>query len=230
MNPLRRLEAEIAACRKCPRLVAWRERVASEKAPRYRGWDYWGRPLPGWGDPGSRVLAVGLAPAAHGGNRTGRMFTGDSSGDTLARALHAAGFANMPRSESREDGLRLRDIYITAAVRCAPPGNQPAPLEFRNCAGYLGREFALLGRVRVVVALGGQAFGAALRMLEEAGAPLGRPRPKFGHGTEHVFDVPGRGRVVLLGAYHPSRQNTNTGRLTQGMLDGVFRRARKLAK
>lgn len=226
MDSLHRLESEIAGCRRCPRLVAWREGVAREKAPRYRDWDYWGRPLPGWGDPQARLLVVGLAPAAHGGNRTGRMFTGDSSGTTLMRALHATGFASRPRSESRDDGLRLRDLYITAAVRCAPPGNKPTPQEFRNCAGYLVREFALLWRVRVVVALGGQAFGAALGMLRAAGAAIPKPQPKFAHSAEHVFDVPGRGRVVLLGAYHPSRQNTNTGRLTQEMLDGVFREAR----
>ncbi len=226
MDSLHRLESEIAGCRRCPRLVAWRERVAREKAPRYRYWDYWGRPLPGWGDARARVLVVGLAPAAHGGNRTGRMFTGDSSGTTLMRALHAAGFASRPRSESRDDGLRLRDLYITAAVRCAPPGNRPAPQEFRNCAGYLAQEFALLDRVRVVVALGGQAFGAALKMFEESGAAVPRPRPKFGHGVEYRFEVPRHDRVALLGAYHPSRQNTNTRRLTQEMLNRVFRRAK----
>ncbi|MEM3086191.1 MAG: uracil-DNA glycosylase [Halobacteria archaeon] len=248
MESLRVLNAEITACRACPRLVAWRERVAREKKPEYRDERYWGLPLPGFGDPGARVLVVGLAPAAHGGNRTGRMFTGDSSGNTLMRALHAAGFANRPRSESRDDGLRLADLYITAAVRCAPPGNKPTPREFANCGGYLGREFALLDRVRVVVALGGHAFGASLRLLESAGAAIPKPKPRFGHAVEHRFVVPGRSRpatlafrsetglrrgprrVVLIGAYHPSRQNTNTGRLTQEMLDRVFRAAGRIAR
>jgi uracil-DNA glycosylase family 4 len=217
MESLRVLNAEITACRVCPRLVAWRERVARERKPQYRDERYWGRPLPGFGDPRARVLVVGLAPAAHGGNRTGRMFTGDSSGNTLARALHAAGFANRPRSESRDDGLRLRDLYITAAVRCAPPGNKPTPREFANCGGYLGREFALLDRVRVVVALGGQAFGASLRMLEAAGATLPRPRPRFGHGAEYSFEIP-----RLFG---PSRPAT----LAFRNANGVGRGSRTLA-
>ena len=218
------LEGEVTACRRCPRLVAWRERVAREKRASFAGWDYWGRPLPGFGDPDARILVFGLAPAAHGGNRTGRVFTGDRSGDWLFAAMHRTGLANQPTSVSRDDGLRLRDAWVTAAVRCAPPANRPTPQERDNCLPWSERELTLLPRVCVIVCLGAFAWDAALRVRAALGDPAPRPRPRFGHGTE----VPGE-RWTLLGCFHPSQQNTFTGRLTEAMLDAVFERARELA-
>ena len=218
MTGLDELEREVISCRRCPRLVAWREETARVKRAAYAGEEYWGRPLPGLGDPRARVLVLGLAPAAHGGNRTGRIFTGDRSGDWLFAALWRAGFANQPQSLSRDDGLQLSDCWITAAVRCAPPANKPTPTERDNCLPYAARELALLSEVRVIVCLGSFAWDAALRLL----GPV-RPRPRFGHGAEATV-----GRYALLGSYHPSQQNTFTGKLTEAMLDDVFRRARGL--
>jgi uracil-DNA glycosylase len=219
------LEAEVVSCRRCPRLVAWRERVAREKRAAYAGEDYWGRPVPGFGDPAARVFVLGLAPAAHGGNRTGRVFTGDRSGDWLFAALHRTGFANQATSTHRDDGLRLRDCWIAAAVRCAPPANRPTPAERDNCLPYAARELELMGTVRVIVCLGAFAWNAALRLAAMRGTALPRPRPRFGHGTELEA-----GDLVLLGCFHPSQQNTFTGKLTAGMLDAVFARAAELAR
>jgi uracil-DNA glycosylase len=220
---LEALTAEIVACRRCPRLVEWRERVARERVARYRDEPYWGRPLPGFGDAGARILVVGLAPAAHGGNRTGRVFTGDRSGDVLWAALHATGLADRPSSRRRDDGLRLDGAYIAAAVRCAPPANRPTVEERDACLPFLVRELALLADVRVVVALGAFGWDASLRALGASGAAV-RPRPRFGHGAEARV-----GRYALIGSYHPSQQNTFTGRLTPAMLEEVLRRARDLA-
>jgi uracil-DNA glycosylase len=214
------LEARIHDCRRCPRLVAWRERVAAEKRAAFRDQTYWGRPIGGFGDPEARVVLLGLAPAAHGANRTGRMFTGDRSGDFLYAALHRAGFANQPVSSGLGDGLALRDCWITAAVRCAPPANRPLPSERDNCAAWLRAELGLLERARVVVCLGAFAWEAAFRQL----APALRPRPRFGHGAEAAT-----GELTLLGCFHPSQQNTFTGRLTPPMIDAVLERARALA-
>jgi uracil-DNA glycosylase family 4 len=218
------LEAEVIACRRCPRLVQWRERIAREKRASFADEAYWGRPLPGFGDPAARVLILGLAPAAHGANRTGRIFTGDRSGDWLFAALHRTGFASQPESVALDDGLELRDCYITAAVRCAPPANRPTPAERDACLPYAVRELELLPALRVVLCLGGFAWAAALRLLVRAGEPVPRPRPAFGHGAE----VAG-GRLTVLGSFHPSQQNTFTGRLTEPMTDDVLRRARALA-
>ncbi|MBI2370573.1 MAG: uracil-DNA glycosylase [Deltaproteobacteria bacterium] len=223
---LNRLKRRVIACARCPRLVGYRERIAREKVRRYREWDYWGRPVPSFGDPAARLLVVGLAPAAHGGNRTGRIFTGDESGNWLYRALYAAGFANQPCSRHRDDGLRLTDCYITAAIHCAPPANKPSRAELLACRPYLIEELTLLPRVRVILALGGIAFRVVLQALSQVGMPTPRPAPRFGHGAEYV--LPG-GRV-LLASYHPSQQNTHTGRLTRRMLHGVFRRAAKLLR
>jgi uracil-DNA glycosylase family 4 len=214
------LEARICACRRCPRLVAWRERVAREKRAAFAGEEYWGRPVPGFGDANARVMVLGLAPAAHGGNRTGRIFTGDRSGDWLFAALYRAGFANQPQSRARDDGLELRGCFVTASVRCAPPANRPTAEERDNCLPYLVRELELLRALRALVCLGAFAWDAALRAL----GPRLRPRPRFAHGAE--VEVAGR---VLLGCYHPSQQNTFTGRLTEAMLDAVLARARELA-
>ena len=219
------LAARIVACRRCPRLVRHREAVAVAPPRRYRGETYWARPLPGWGDPRARVLVMGLAPAAHGGNRTGRMFTGDRSGDWLYRALHDAGFANQPASTHRHDGLRLRDLYITAALRCAPPDNKPTPAELARCQPFLLEELRRLERVAVVVALGKIGWDAYLRARRALDAAVPRPLPRFGHGAEAAMPD----GIVLLGSFHPSQQNTFTGRLTRPMLDGVFARARRLA-
>jgi uracil-DNA glycosylase family 4 len=219
------LTREVEACRACPRLVAWREESAAKPPRRHAGETYWARPVPGFGDPSARLLVVGLAPAAHGGNRTGRVFTGDSSGDFLFAALHRAGYANRPGSARRGDGLALTGAYVLAPVRCAPPDNRPTPEEFDRCRPFFARELALLPNVRVLLALGGLAWASALRVLGEAGAVIPRPAPAFGHGAETRLDVPGRGRVTLLGSYHVSRQNTNTGRLTPAMLDAVLARA-----
>jgi len=222
------LTREIVACRACPRLVAWREASAANPPRRYAGETYWARPVPGFGDAAAGLLLVGLAPAAHGGNRTGRMFTGDSSGDFLFAALHRAGYASQPGSTRRGDGLALTGAYVLSPVRCAPPDNRPTPGEFDRCRPFFAREWALLPRVRVVLALGGLAWASALKVLAEAGAPIPRPAPVFGHGAETVLEVPGRGPVALLGSYHVSRQNTNTGRLTPAMFDAVLARARDL--
>jgi len=221
---LRALSAEIVDCRACPRLVEWREQVAREKRASFRDETYWGRPAPGFGDPHARVLVAGLAPAAHGANRTGRVFTGDRSGDFLFASLFRSGFANQPTSTAIDDGLELRDAYVAAAVRCAPPANQPTPEERDRCLPYLVRELELLAAVKVIVVLGGFAYDAVARLLAAAGSPLPVPRPKFGHGVEVVTD-----RAVVLCCYHPSQQNTFTGRLTEPMLDDVFLRARALA-
>ncbi len=216
---LRELEAEIVTCRACPRLVAWREEVARVKRASFAGETYWGRPVPGFGDPDAAVLVFGLAPAAHGGNRTGRVFTGDRSGDWLFAALHRAGFANQPTSVSIDDGLRLTGCWISAAVRCAPPANRPTTEERDTCLPWFERELVELTSVRVIVCLGGFAWDAALRVL---GSP--RPKPKFGHAAETALH-----RFTLLGSYHVSQQNTFTGKLTEPMLDAVFTRARELA-
>jgi uracil-DNA glycosylase family 4 len=213
----------VISCRRCPRLVAWREEVARVRRAAFASENYWGRPLPGFGDPQARVLLLGLAPAAHGGNRTGRIFTGDRSGDWLFAALWRTGFANQPTSVARDDGLELTDAYITAAVRCAPPANKPTPEERDNCLPYLVREIALLESVRVIVTLGSFGWDAALRALVAIGEPRPRPRPKFGHGVEAPI-----GRFTLLGCFHPSQQNTFTGKLTEPMIDGVLARAKEL--
>jgi uracil-DNA glycosylase family 4 len=218
------LEREITDCRRCPRLVAWREEVARVKRAAFAGEEYWGRPLPGFGDPDASVIVLGLAPAAHGGNRTGRVFTGDRSGDWLFAALHRAGFANQPESRSRGDGLRLRDCWVAAAVRCAPPANRPTPAERDRCLPYFARELELLEHAKAIVCLGGFAWDAALRALASRGTELPRPRPRFGHGAEA-----GIGGLTLLGCYHPSQQNTFTGRLTVGMMEEVLARAREVA-
>jgi len=216
--------AEIIECRRCPRLVAWREAVAQNPPRRHAGQDYWARPVPGWGDPAARVLMVGLAPAANGGNRTGRIFTGDRSGDFLFAALWRTGFANQPTSVSRDDGLTLRGLYVTAVNRCAPPGNKPTTEERDNCLPYLVRELALLHEVRAIVALGAFGWDGALRAIEAAGVGLPRPRPKFGHGAEARI-----GSYALFGVFHPSQQNTFTRRLTEPMLDAVLLRVRAVA-
>jgi uracil-DNA glycosylase len=218
---LERLAREITRCRRCPRLVAHRELIARIKRRQFREEDYWGRPLPGFGDPAARVLIVGLAPAAHGGNRTGRMFTGDQSGDWLFRALYEAGFANQALSVARQDGLVLHDAYVTAAARCAPPDNKPSVAELERCRPYLLRERALLERVRVVVALGRIAFATVLNVERTAGVGLPRPLPRFVHGA--VTSLGGR---TVIASYHPSRQNTQTGRLSRPMLAAIFARAR----
>lgn len=225
MTTLAELNEQLIACRRCPRLVEWRERVAREKKRAYRDDVYWGRPLPGLGDAAARLLIVGLAPAAHGGNRTGRMFTGDSSADSLFIALHAAGFANQTTSRHRGDGLALHDAYITAAVHCAPPDNSPTPEEIRTCQFWLEQEFALLPRPRVVVTLGHIAYTAYLRVAERQGQVVPRPRPPFGHNCAYQL---ADGGPLLITCYHPSRQNTQTGRLTQEMLNAVFLRARRV--
>jgi uracil-DNA glycosylase family 4 len=217
------LSATIVDCFACPRLVAWRELVAREKVARFRNDEYWGRPLPGFGDPNAGILLVGLAPAAHGGNRTGRIFTGDASGDFLWAALHETGFANRSNSRRADDGLRLRDVYIAAVVRCAPPANKPAPDERDRCLPYLVRELELLPNVHVIVPLGAFAWDGVLRALAALG-DLARPRPRFGHGAEATV-----GGYTLVGSFHPSQQNTFTGKLTAPMFEGVLERARSLA-
>jgi uracil-DNA glycosylase family 4 len=222
---LAELHREVVACRRCPRLVAWREEVARVKRAAYAGEQYWARPLPGFGDPNARLLILGLAPAAHGGNRTGRIFTGDRSGDWLFAALWRAGYANQPESIDRDDGLALRDCYVTAAVRCAPPANRPLPAERDNCLPYLERELSLLGRVRVIMCLGGFGWDAALRAARAVGETIPRPRPRFAHGATAEL-----GRWTLFGCYHPSQQNTFTGRLTEGMFDEALFTAGKLIK
>jgi uracil-DNA glycosylase family 4 len=215
---LERLERRVVRCRRCPRLVDWRERVAREKRAAFRDEDYWGRPVPGFGDPRAGVYVLGLAPAAHGGNRTGRVFTGDRSGDWLFASLHRTGFANQATSRHRDDGLRLEGAFIGAAVRCAPPANRPLPKERENCLPYAARELELI-EPPVIVCLGKFAWDAACQLLGL------RPKPRFGHGAEHRTDA----GPVLLATYHPSQQNTFTGKLTEGMMDAIFTRARELA-
>ncbi len=217
------IAAEIVACRACPRLVEWRERVAREKTARFADQTYWGRPVPGFGDPAAGILVVGLAPAAHGGNRTGRIFTGDRSGDFLFGSLHRVGLSNQPTTVSRDDGLRLIRAYLSAVNRCAPPGNKPTPAERDTCLPFLEREIVALERLRVLVALGAFAWDGALRALSALGHAT-RPRPRFGHAAEASL-----GPFTLLGSYHPSQQNTFTGTLTPRMLDGVLERAVALA-
>ncbi len=229
---LGKLSASVVRCRRCPRLVAWREQVARERRAAFASERYWGRPLPGFGDPHARVLLLGLAPAAHGANRTGRMFTGDRSGDFLFAALHRCGFANRAESLSADDGLRLNGAWITAAVRCAPPANRPTPEERDTCLPWTVRELELLADVRVVLCLGAFAWAAALLLLgasgerSASGEALGalRPRPRFAHGAELAG-----GRRTMLGCFHPSQQNTFTGKLTEPMIDAVLWRARELA-
>jgi uracil-DNA glycosylase family 4 len=219
------LNEMIVACRRCPRLIAYCRAVAREKRRAFREWDYWGKPVPGFGDRAARVLVVGLAPAAHGGNRTGRIFTGDSSGTTLMGALYRAGFASQPQSVARDDGLRLSDLYLVAAVRCAPPENRPLAVELARCRPYLVAELRLLRRLQVVVALGRIAHDAVLEAARAAGVEIPRPRPAFAHGAEARLTW-GRRTLLLLASYHPSQQNTSTGRLTPTMLDAIFRRVR----
>jgi uracil-DNA glycosylase family 4 len=224
VEALAALAAEVHACRKCPRLVEWRQAVAGDPPRRYRGQDYWAKPASGFGDPEARVAIVGLAPAAHGANRTGRMFTGDRSGEWLYAALHRAGYANQAESEHRGDGLRLRDAYVTATVRCAPPANKPTVEERDNCLPYLERELELLERCRVIIALGSFGWDGVLRAAKALSVEVPRPKPRFGHQAEV-----GLGRWQLLGCYHPSQQNTFTGKLTVPMIDAVFLRAGELA-
>ncbi|MGH9369360.1 MAG: uracil-DNA glycosylase [Thermoanaerobaculia bacterium] len=219
MRLFRDIERQVVACRRCPRLVAWREEAGRHPPRRFRGQTYWARPLPAFGDPGARLVIVGLAPAAHGGNRTGRLFTGDESGDFLFRALHALGLSSLPESRRAGDGLRLSGALLTAACRCAPPDNRPSPEEFASCREYLERELDLVSGPRVVVALGALAFRECLGALAR-GRALPSPRPRFAHGLRVAI-----GQHVLYGSYHPSQQNTFTGRLTQGMLRSVLRRA-----
>jgi uracil-DNA glycosylase family 4 len=214
-----RLRTEIESCRACPRLVRWRETVAKERRAAYRDEQYWGKPIAGFGDSEARIVVLGLAPGAHGANRTGRVFTGDRSGDWLFRAMHEAGLANQPTSSNRNDGLSLRDAWVTVAVRCAPPDNKPLPLERKKCENFLDREFALLRKARVVVCLGNFAYVAACDHFSVS------PRPKFAHGA--VVDA---GAVTLVCSYHPSQQNTFTGRLTEQMLADVFATAVRLAR
>jgi uracil-DNA glycosylase family 4 len=218
------LSREVVSCRRCPRLVAWREQAAQDPPARFALEEYWARPLPGFGDAAARVLVVGLAPAAHGGNRTGRLFTGDRSGDFLFASLHRAGFANQPTSIAIDDSLYLTDLYLTAVVRCAPPDNKPLPQERTSCLPYLVREMSLLADLRVVVALGSIAWDGAIRAMRELGNRV-TPKPVFGHLAEDRV-----GSIALLGSYHPSQQNTFTGRLTPPMLDAVMSRARELAE
>ena len=219
------LDAQVSVCRACPRLVQWREEVAVVKRKSFADQPYWGRPIPGWGSARPRVVIVGLAPAAHGGNRTGRVFTGDRSGDFLFAALHRAGLANQAACVDAADGLALNDTRVAAAVRCAPPGNAPTPAERATCAPWLDAEWRLVGsEVRVIVALGAFAWRAVLQMIRSAGGTVGTPAPQFGHGATATLD-PSHGDVTLIGCYHPSQQNTFTGKLTPHMLDEIFRQA-----
>ncbi len=215
---------DIVVCRLCPRLVEWRERTAREKRASFANWEYWGRPVPGFGDPQARILIVGLAPAAHGGNRTGRIFTGDRSGDFLFDVVHKCGLSNQATSVSADDGLELNDLYVAAVNRCCPPGNRPTPEERDNCLPYLAREIDLLDRLKVLVPLGSFAWDGALRAIALLGRSIPRPKPRFRHGGEARV-----GPYTLIGSFHPSQQNTFTGKLTPSMLEGVLRRAVELA-
>lgn len=216
------ITSEVVDCTRCPRLVEWRKEAAENPPARFRQESYWARPVPGFGDPSASVLIVGLAPAAHGGNRTGRIFTGDRSGEWLFRALHRAGFANQPESHRLGDGLKLNDCYVAAAVRCAPPQNKPLPSERDNCLPFLEREIAALTKLKVVVALGAFAWACALKVLKSRGASLPSVAPKFGHGAEFFVDP-----YILIGSYHPSQQNTFTGTLTESAFDAIFERAKE---
>ena len=222
MRALTILQRQVSECRLCSRLVEYRQEVAKTKRPQYRDWDYWGRPVPGFGASDARLFVLGLAPAAHGGNRTGRVFTGDRSGEWLYEALHRFGFANQPTSTHREDGLALCDCYVAAAVRCAPPANKPLPEEFDRCRPYLLEELRLLKQVRVVVALGKLAFDQYLKACRAMGQVVPTPVPAFGHGVTSRLPQ----GVTLIGSYHPSQQNTFTGTLTRPMFHAVFRKAR----
>jgi uracil-DNA glycosylase family 4 len=222
---LTRLSEQVTACRRCARLRKYCKEVAREKKKAYTNWDYWGKPVAGFGDPGARIWIVGLAPGAHGANRTGRVFTGDRSGDFLFAALHRAGLASQPNSTNREDGLTLRDVYISAAVRCAPPGNKPLPAEIANCAPYLDREWELLSNVRVLLALGKIGWDAAVALAIRQGCQFPQGKMTFGHGAQMRLNA----RRVLVGSYHVSQQNTFTGKLTAGMFDEVLARCQKLA-
>ena len=228
-DTLKKVEREVVACERCPRLVKYRREVARTKRRAYRDWEYWGKPVPGFGDPQTRLLIIGLAPAAHGGNRTGRIFTGDSSGDLLFRTLYETGFASQPHSVSRADGMKLKDAYITATVRCAPPDNKPLTAESRHCREYLEREIALLKNVKVVVALGKIAFDAYLSILSFQNLISSRAQYKFGHGATYRFpsQLPAP-LPTLIASYHPSPRNTQTGRLTPAMLRSVFEGASAL--
>jgi uracil-DNA glycosylase family 4 len=224
MRELDLIHDDVVSCRACPRLVSWRERVAHEKVARFADEDYWGRPVPGFGDPGARILILGLAPAAHGGNRTGRIFTGDRSGDFLFASLHRCGLANQATSIARDDGLALSNAYVTAVNRCAPPGNKPTPEERDRCLPFLVRELVALERLRTIVALGAYAWDGALRAIGQTGETIPSPRPRFGHAAEAAV-----GPYVLVGCFHPSQQNTFTGKLTADMLDAVLHRAMEVA-
>jgi uracil-DNA glycosylase len=223
MKALPLLQRQILRCTQCPRLVEYRARVACEKRRQYQEWEYWGKPLPSFGDPQARLLIIGLAPAAHGGNRTGRMFTGDQSGNWVYGTLHRFGFANQPSSQHRGDGLTLQDAYITAAARCVPPDNKPSNAELAACRSYLVRELQLLRRVRVVVPLGKIAFEAYLAARRELDLPRPEDRPQFAHAASAWLPE----GLLLLASYHPSRQNTQTGHLTQAMFDAIFMRVRR---
>ena len=225
MDELERIRDEVVRCRACPRLVAWREQVAREKVARFAEQEYWGRPVPGFGDPHARVLIVGLAPAAHGGNRTGRIFTGDRSGDFLFASMYRCGLANQPTSVARDDGLQLTGAYVAAVNRCAPPGNKPTPQERDRCLPFLVREIDALPQLRAIVALGAFAWDGALRALANAGHPIPKPRPRFGHAAEASI-----GPYTSVGCFHPSQQNTFTGKLTPAMLDDVLHRAAEIGR
>ena len=226
MTDLEKLQQQVVSCTLCPRLVEYRQATAVKKRRMYMDWDYWGKPLPAFGDPAARVLILGLAPAAHGGNRTGRMFTGDRSGDWVYGTLHKFGFAAFPHSTHRDDGQELRDAFITAALRCVPPLNKPLPQELAECRAYLVREIALLQNVQVVVALGKIAFDAYLSARRDGGFEIQKPRPKFGHNIVCSMD----NGVRLVASYHPSQQNTQTGRLTREMFEAVFATVQGLLK
>lgn len=223
MDSFSKLDRAVTHCERCPRLRSYGKAIAQEKKREFKNWDYWGKPVPGFGDPKARIWILGLAPAAHGGNRTGRMFTGDSSGNWLYRALYRTGFANQETSESIHDGLELNDVYISAAARCAPPDNKPLPIEISHCSEYLNREFELLNRVNLFIALGNIGYQSTCRLLARQGVTLPKPKPKFGHNLLYRF-----GQYAVLCSYHPSRQNTQTGTLTDSMWMAIFKRARGL--
>ncbi|MEM0456183.1 MAG: uracil-DNA glycosylase [Nitrososphaerota archaeon] len=230
LNSLEELATTIISCKKCPRLVHYRVYVAEKRPKRYLKDEYWAKPIPSFGDPNARLLIVGLAPAAHGGNRTGRMFTGDGSANTLMRALYFVGYASQPYSIHRDDGLRLKDAYLTAVVRCVPPKNMPSKEEIENCSAYLKNELFLLKNVKAIVALGMVAFNTCVKILSELGVKMPRPSPKFSHGAVYKLEgeLFGRAAPSLIASYHPSRQNTQTGRLTQSMLNNIFKKAKQL--